>query len=146
MATRSDVRKIALSFPEAGEEEGHFAFCVPNGKKRKGFAWVWMERIHPSKPRVPNPKVFAVRVANLDAKEILLMGPWKRFARTGRIESLWSATYIVFERCCQSYDRVGELRYRGPLSSTEPTCCQRITLTHDSRHRPRLGRVNTKWI
>jgi hypothetical protein len=79
MATRSDVRKIALSFPETKEQEGHFAFEVLNGKKYKGFAWVWMERVHPKKPRVPCPGVLAVRVASLDAKEILLMADGDKF-------------------------------------------------------------------
>jgi hypothetical protein len=40
MATRSDVRRIALSFPEAREQEGHFAFEVCNGAKYRAFAWV----------------------------------------------------------------------------------------------------------
>ncbi len=79
MATRSDVRRIALSLPETHEGEGHFAFGVRNGAKDKGFAWVWMQRIHPRKPRVPNPEVLAVRVANLDAKEILLMADPHKF-------------------------------------------------------------------
>jgi len=79
MATRSDVRKISLSFPETREEEGHFAFGVRNGEKYKGFCWVWMERVQPKKPRVPNPDVLAVRVANLDAKEILLMADPDKF-------------------------------------------------------------------
>ena len=79
MATRSDVRRIALSLPETKEAEGHFAFSVRNGKNEKGFAWVWMERIHPRKPRVPCPDVLAVRVANLDAKEILRMADGQKF-------------------------------------------------------------------
>ena len=79
MATRSDVRKIALSFPDAKEQEGHFAFEVLNGRKYKGFAWVWMERIDPKKARVPNPGVLAVRVPDLDAKEILLMADERKF-------------------------------------------------------------------
>jgi len=79
MATRSDVRRIALSLPETREAEGHFAFSVRNGAKEKGFAWVWMERIHPRKPRVANPEVLAVRVLNLDAKEILLMADPRKF-------------------------------------------------------------------
>ncbi|HET7062749.1 MAG TPA: hypothetical protein VFI49_00640 [Rudaea sp.] len=79
MATRSDVRRIALSFPEAREQDGHFAFEVRNGKKYKGFAWVWMQRIDPRKPRVPCPDVLAVRVPNLDAKEILLMADERKF-------------------------------------------------------------------
>lgn len=73
MATRTDVRSIALSLPLAQEDVPHFAFSVPAGGKRRGFAWVWMERVHPKKPRVPNPAVIAVRVANLDAKAALLI-------------------------------------------------------------------------
>jgi len=79
MATRSDVRRIALSFPETREQDGHFAFEVLNGKKHKGFAWVWMQRVDPRKPRVPSPDVLAVRVPNLDAKEILLMADESKF-------------------------------------------------------------------
>jgi hypothetical protein len=73
MATRNDVREIALALPEAQEDAPNFAFSVPAGRKRKGFAWVWLERVHPKKSRVPNPEVLAVRVANVDAKEVLLM-------------------------------------------------------------------------
>ena len=72
MATRADVRRIALSLPETEEAPNHFAFSVRNKGKLKGFVWVWMERVTPKKPRVPQPKVIAVRVANLDDKEILL--------------------------------------------------------------------------
>ncbi len=79
MATQADVAKIALSFPEARREEHDFAFAVRNGKKYKGFAWVWKERVDPKKARVPNPAVLAVRVANLDAKEILLMADQDKF-------------------------------------------------------------------
>jgi hypothetical protein len=79
MTTRSDVRKIALSFSGTKEKEGHFAFEVLNKAKYKGFCWVWMERIDPKKARVPNPEVLAVRVPNLDAKEILLMADRDKF-------------------------------------------------------------------
>jgi hypothetical protein len=79
MATQSDVRKIALSLPETEEAQDDFAFGVRNGTKSKGFAWVWKERIDPRKPRVPNHDVLAVRVASLDAKEILLMADAGKF-------------------------------------------------------------------
>jgi hypothetical protein len=79
MATRSDVRRIALSFPETEEVEGRFAFSVRNKKKPKGFAWVWMERVVPKKPRVANPGVLAVRVANLGQKDALLAAEPKKF-------------------------------------------------------------------
>jgi len=38
----------------------------------KGYAWVWMERVTPKTPRVPNPAVLAVRVANLVEKDVLI--------------------------------------------------------------------------
>ena len=80
MATQDDVRRIALAFPETEEESGRFAFSVRNKGKLKGFAWVWLERIHPKKARIPNPEVLAVRVASLDEKAALLaMDPDKFF-------------------------------------------------------------------
>ncbi len=72
MADQNDVRRIALSFPETSEEESRFAFSVNNRGKRKGFAWVWLERVYPKKGRVPNPGVLAVRVRDEQEKEMLL--------------------------------------------------------------------------
>ena len=80
MATRTDVRRIALSFPETEEGKDHFAFSVRNKGKLKGFAWVWLERLEPKKPRVPNPSVLAVRVANLNQKDLIIAAePTKYF-------------------------------------------------------------------
>ena len=73
------MKRIALAFPQTRRDEHDFAFAVRNGKKYKGFAWVWKERVDPKKARVPNPAVLAVRVANLDAKEILLMADAHKF-------------------------------------------------------------------
>ncbi len=72
MATQDDVRRIAMSLPETIEGEERFAFSVPVKGKHKGFVWVWMERLQPKKARVPNPDVIAVRVKNLDEKDIIL--------------------------------------------------------------------------
>jgi hypothetical protein len=72
MADQNDVRRIALSFPETSEAEDRFAFSVNNRGKQKGFAWVWQERVHPKKARVPNPTVLAVRVRDAQEKEMLL--------------------------------------------------------------------------
>jgi hypothetical protein len=72
MADQDDVRRIALALPETREGDDSFAFSVRRGAKEKGFAWTWMERVDPKKPRVPNPDVLAVRVANADEKEMLL--------------------------------------------------------------------------
>lgn len=79
MATRADVRRIALSLPEVVEATERFGFSVRNKDKLKGFVWVWMERIHPKKARVPQPKVLAVRVANLTDKELLLGADPEKF-------------------------------------------------------------------
>jgi hypothetical protein len=79
MATRADVRRISLSLPGAVQEPGRFAFAVPNKGKLKGFVWVWLERVDPKKPRVPQPKVVAVRTANLDDKDFLIRAAPKKY-------------------------------------------------------------------
>jgi hypothetical protein len=80
MASQADVRRIALSLPGTEEASGHFAFSVRNKGKLKGFVWVWMERLAPKKPRVPQPNVIAVRVASLVDKDFLLnLDPGKFF-------------------------------------------------------------------
>lgn len=72
MATQADVRRIALSLAGTEQVEGRFAFAVPVKGKLKGFAWVWMERVVPKKPRVANPAVLAIRVGNLVDKDVLI--------------------------------------------------------------------------
>ena len=72
MATQADVRRIAMSFPGTEEAKGRFAFEVPNKGKLKGFVWIWLERIEPKKPRVPNAGVIAVRVPNLSDKDLII--------------------------------------------------------------------------
>src|SRR5258705_11399731 len=79
MATRAEARRIALSLPGVEEAADHSAFSVPNKGKAKGIAWVWLERLEPKKARVPNPKVLAVRVANLAEKDLTLSSDSKKF-------------------------------------------------------------------
>jgi hypothetical protein len=84
MADQSDVRRIALALPDTGEAEDRFAFFVRHhgrdGRvKEKSFAWSWMERVAPKRPRVPRDDVLAVRVANLEEKEALLALDAARF-------------------------------------------------------------------
>ena len=67
MATQEDVRSIALALPATAEEPG-FTFRVEG----KQFVWLWPERVDPRKPKVPNPGVIVVRVADLGEKEALL--------------------------------------------------------------------------
>ena|SRR5437773_9025872 len=79
MATQADVRRIALSFPETEESTAHFAFSVRNKGKVKQFVWSWKERVDPKKPRVANPGVIAVRVANLAQRDLILAADSKKF-------------------------------------------------------------------
>jgi hypothetical protein len=79
MADQNDVRRIALALPDTTESEDRFAFSVRHRSKEKTFAWVWLERKEPKKPRVPRPDVVAVRVANLTEKEELLSVDPDRF-------------------------------------------------------------------
>ena len=73
MATQRDVRRIAMSLEGVVENDTRFAFSFVDAKgKSTGIAWVWQERIDPKKARVPNPKVLAIRVADLMEKEMLL--------------------------------------------------------------------------
>jgi hypothetical protein len=57
MATQRDVRRIALSLPGSVELEDRFPFSA----------------------RVPNPEVLGIRVANEDAKQVLLEAAPKKF-------------------------------------------------------------------
>ncbi len=79
MATQADVRRIALSLPGAEQEANRFAFAVLNKDKLRAFAWVWRERPAPKKPRVPNPGVIAVRVANLGQKDLMIAAEPAKF-------------------------------------------------------------------
>ena len=72
MADLSDVQRIALALPDTSLDDDRIAFSVTNKGKRKGIAWVWMERVHPKKARVPNLSVLAIRVRDLAEKDMLL--------------------------------------------------------------------------
>jgi hypothetical protein len=79
MRTLHPVRRIALSLPAAEQVPDRFAFSVRSKGKLKGFAWVWMERVVPKKPRVPNRGVLAIRVANLAEKDRLVTAEPAKF-------------------------------------------------------------------
>ena len=72
MATQADVRRIALSLPATEQVAGRFAFAVRNKGKLKDFVWVWMERVAPKKPRVPEPRVIAVRTASIEDRQLMI--------------------------------------------------------------------------
>jgi hypothetical protein len=79
MATQADVRRISLALPETEETEGRFAFSVRNKGKLKGFAWVWMERVNPKKPRVANPAVLAIRVVSIAERDAMVSAEPTKF-------------------------------------------------------------------
>jgi hypothetical protein len=61
-----------MSLPGTEEAKNHFAFEVPVKGKLKGYAWVWMEHVTPKKPRVANPGVLAIRVANVNVRDLMV--------------------------------------------------------------------------
>jgi hypothetical protein len=79
MANQTDVRRIALSLPETTVPKDRLAFSVRIGSKAKSFVWIWLERVAPKRPRVPNPEVWAVRVGDLFEKEMLLASDQEKF-------------------------------------------------------------------
>ena len=79
MATRDDVRRIALALRGVVKAPDHFAFAVRHKGKLKQFVWVWMERVTPKKPRVPNPGVIAARVASVADRSQLLASDGAKF-------------------------------------------------------------------
>jgi hypothetical protein len=68
VATREDLRRIALALPETTGDEAGSSYAVGG----KAIVWTWMERVDPKKARVPNPDVVAVRVADESEKELLI--------------------------------------------------------------------------
>ena len=68
MATRDDLRRLALSLPDVVEADDRARYTIGGNL----LAWTWMERVEPKQPRVSNPDVIAVRVAHDSEKELLI--------------------------------------------------------------------------
>jgi hypothetical protein len=82
MSTQEDVRRIALALPATTESEDGLGFRVA-GKK---FVSLWRERVHPKKPKVPNPEVIVLPVADLAEKQALLATDPEAFFTTGHYD------------------------------------------------------------
>ena len=69
MVEIEQLRRLAMALPEAKDDSdpGRLAFSVGG----KGFAWSFMERVTPKKPRVPNLDILAVRCP-IERKEMLI--------------------------------------------------------------------------
>ncbi|HEY6941244.1 hypothetical protein [Dokdonella sp.] len=100
MVTHDDVRTLALALPDT-REDGPLVFSVRHGDTYKGIAWPWRERIHPRKPRVVNHGVLAVRVADLDAKEMLLLAEPQVFFTEPHYDG-YPAVLVRLERITRS--------------------------------------------
>ena len=79
MPGQDDVTRLALALPGVVQATDHFGFFVTDGIKPRGFAWAWRERVSPSKPKVENPGVLAVKVTDKPAKEDLLASDPAKF-------------------------------------------------------------------
>jgi hypothetical protein len=112
MVSKADVRRIALALPGVREQEDHFGFGVPAGDKYKAFAWAWRERVDPRKARAPNERVLAIRVADLDAKEAMLMSssPSRITMATQRCWCAWKMS--VARSCVVCWRRRTRSRWR----------------------------------
>jgi hypothetical protein len=69
MVEAGAVRRIALELSEAEDRSDDRSLRFY--RRGKQFAWTWMERIHPKKPRVANFEVLAV-LCDPELKDILL--------------------------------------------------------------------------
>ena len=76
MVEAGTLRRLALALPQAEERStpGRFRFEVAG----REFAWTYMKRVDPKKPRVAQPDVLAVRCA-MDRKEMLIDAAPDRF-------------------------------------------------------------------
>lgn len=66
MVDGETVRRIALELPEASQSGSAFEV------NKKGFAWYYQQKIEGQRGRVERLDVLAVRVADLEEKEMLL--------------------------------------------------------------------------
>jgi hypothetical protein len=68
VSDEDDVRRLALELPATRQHPEGFSFSVGE----KAFAWSFMERVAPRKPRVRRPDVLAVRVSGAAEKQSLI--------------------------------------------------------------------------
>ena len=78
MADHAALRRLAMALPEVVETSrggDHVAFEVTGGK---GLVWTFMRRLHPKKPRIPDPDCVAIR-GPVERREMLVAAAPERF-------------------------------------------------------------------
>jgi len=71
MIDPEQVRRIALALEGTVDESKPDRLAFVKAGQKSGYAWTWLERVHPKKPRVPRLTVLAVRCP-IGRKDILL--------------------------------------------------------------------------
>lgn len=102
MAATEDVRRIALSLPEAQAGEDPLGFSV----RSKSFTWTYMERVADRRGRVARPDVIAVRVDGPGTKQELLAADPEKFFTTDHYNGYPA---ILVRLAAVDADELGEL-------------------------------------
>jgi hypothetical protein len=82
MSTQEDVRRIALSLPQAAQSGSDFRFEVAG----RGFVSLWRERVDPKKAKVANAEVVVVHVVDLGDKTALIASDPQKFFTTAHYD------------------------------------------------------------
>jgi hypothetical protein len=72
------VRRVALAIPGAADASSPSQLIFEIAGKGKGFAWTYLVREDPKKPRVPKIDILAVRCP-IERKELLIEAAPDRF-------------------------------------------------------------------
>lgn len=78
MVALADLQRVAMSLPDTEVDESGNRF----GVKGTGFAWPYLEKVHPKRARAERLDIFVVRVADEDDKQAMLAGELEKYFTT----------------------------------------------------------------